>query len=407
MRPLRIAMISEHASPLADLGGPDAGGQNVHVAQLATHLADRGHDVQVFTRLDNAALPPSIRTPEGYTVHHVPAGPAHPVPKDELLAFMPAFGQWLAARWRQPRLAPDIVHAHFWMSGVAARGALRHESVPYVVTFHALGTVKRRMQGADDTSPPQRLGLERDIARNARRVVAQCTDEIEELGAMGVDPARVSLISSGVDTSLFQPAPSGRPVAGRILTVGRLVPRKGFLRLVRALPQLPQAHLVVAGGPPHRELGADPVAARLREEARRLGVASRLRLLGSVPQNEMPALYRSAEVVACVPDYEPFGITPLEAMACGTPVVALAVGGLRDTVRHRSTGELVPPGDQAALATALRRLLSDSDIRERYAAQAVRVVRERYPWSCIAEAMERTYRAAIVESVLEPLAVAA
>jgi glycosyltransferase involved in cell wall biosynthesis len=224
---------------------------------------------------------------------------------------------------------------------------------------------------------------------------------------MGVDPARISLVTSGVDTTLFRPARAVHRVAGRILSVGRLVPRKGFLRLVRALPLLPGAHLVVAGGPPRAELDGDAVAVRLREEARRLGVQSRLRLLGAVPQPEMPALYRSAEVVACVPDYEPFGITPLEAMACGTPVVAHAVGGLRDTVRHGTTGELVTAGDEAGLANALRRVLSESDTRARYAAQAVRLMRESYQWERIAEAMERTYRAAIVESVLEPLAAAA
>src|SRR5262249_32579757 len=145
------------------------------------------------------------------------------------------------------------------------------------------------------------------------------TDEIVELGAYGIGTGRISLVTSGVDTDVFQPSPED-PVPGRILTVGRLVPRKGFGHLIRVLPLLPDAHLVVAGGPPRSELIADPVAGELRELALRLGVHSRLELLGSVPQQEMPALYGSAEVVACVPDYEPFGITPLEAMACGTPV---------------------------------------------------------------------------------------
>jgi glycosyltransferase involved in cell wall biosynthesis len=406
MTRLRIAMVSEHASPLADLGGPDAGGQNVHVAQLAAHLAARGHEVRVYTRLDNPYLPPAIRMPEGYSVVHVPAGPARPVRKDDLLPYMPQFSRWLADRWQDPGFAPDVVHAHFWMSAHATQTALRDSGIPYVVTFHALGTVKRRMQGSADTSPAGRRDIERAVAQGAQRIVAQSGQEIDELGAMGADRSRISLVTSGVDTAVYQPG-SGNPVPGRILSVGRLVPRKGFLRLVRALPRLPKAHLVIAGGPPRSELIADEMAGELRDVALRLGVESRLILLGSVPQHEMPALYRSAQVVACVPDYEPFGITPLEAMACGTPVVAHAVGGLRDTVRHGETGELVRANDRAGLVKALRRLLSEPATRASYAGAALRLARECYPWTRIAALMEDTYQAAIAESAREPIAVAA
>jgi D-inositol-3-phosphate glycosyltransferase len=342
----------------------------------------------------------------GFTIEHVPAGPPRAVGKDELLPFMRRFGRWVAGHWGATGFIPDVVHAHFWMSGLAARVALRGTATPYVITFHALGTVKRRMQGAEDTSPAGRIAIEREVALGARRVIAQCTDEIVELRGYGIGAGRVALVSSGVDTEVFQPS-DAHPVPGRILSVGRLVPRKGFGHLVRVLPLLPDAHLVIAGGPPRSELIADPVAGELRELALRLGVQSRLHLLGSVPQHEMPALYRSAEVVACVPDYEPFGLTPLEAMACGTPVVAHAVGGLRDTVRHRATGELVLPGDRRGLANALRRMLSDAGIRQRYGTEAVRHVRQTYPWTRIAELTEETYRAAIAESALEPSTVMA
>ena len=163
-RSLRIALVSEHASPLAALGGVDAGGQNVHVAELAAGLARRGHDVVVHTRWDDADLPDQVRTPQGYTVEHVPAGPAATVPKDDLLPHMPAFAAHLAERWTAT--PPDVVHGHFWMSGLACLDAVGRLAapVPVVQTFHALGAVKRRHQGEDDTSPSQRLRIERAVA---------------------------------------------------------------------------------------------------------------------------------------------------------------------------------------------------------------------------------------------------
>src|SRR5829696_8876597 len=172
---MRIAMVSEHANPLALLGGADAGGQNVHVGALSAQLAARGHDVTVYTRWTAPDVPQCVRTPDGYVVEHVPVGPPEDVPKDDLLQHMPAFARYLEARWREQPV--DLVHAHFWMSGVAATRAAGHVGVPVVQTFHALGTVKRRQQGDRDTSPPERLGLERRLCRRVNHVVATCTDE--------------------------------------------------------------------------------------------------------------------------------------------------------------------------------------------------------------------------------------
>ena len=173
---VRIDMISEHASPLAALGGADAGGQNVHVAALAAALARRGHEVNVFTRRDSPRPPDAVRFAPGVTVRHVPAGPPRLLPKDDLLRYMPAFADWLAARWRdQP---PDVVHAHFWMSGIAAIRAAARSPVPVVQTFHALGSVKRRWQAEADTSPAQRPDLEATIARQATAVIAMFREPV-------------------------------------------------------------------------------------------------------------------------------------------------------------------------------------------------------------------------------------
>lgn len=390
-------MISEHASPLAAIEGVDAGGQNIHVARLAAALVGRGHTVNVYTRRDDTASPDQVTTADGYTVEHVPAGPPVALPKDELLPYMPQFGGWLADRWAQTD-TPHIIHAHFWMSGVAAVAAARRQPRPMVVTYHALGAVKKRMQGNADTSPPNRLALERMVGNSANRVIAQCSDEVRELAGYGIRRARISVVPSGVDTHIFQPGDYTEPSQRRILAVGRMVERKGFAEVIRALPELPGTELVVAGGPPRVRLGQDPVARGLYELASSLSVADRVHLVGSVAPEQMPHWYRSADVLACTPDYEPFGITPLEAMSCGTPVVAYKVGGLQDTVLDGRTGALVVAGDIASLSRRLSELLTDDALRLSYGQAARSRVEEHYPWPRIAERIEQVYAEAIASA---------
>lgn len=296
---MKIAMVSEHASPLAALGGVDAGGQNVHVAELSAALTRLGHDVTVYTRRDDPDLPERVTTPQGYTVVHVPAGPARQLPKDDLLVHMGPFAQYLDQQWSDDR--PDVAHAHFWMSGLATQLAARHLDLPAVQTFHALGVVKRRHQGSQDTSPEDRLKLEAMVARTATWVAATCTDEVFELMRLGRARNRISVVPCGVDLDLFTPdgPRAERGARYRIVSVGRFVPRKGFDVVVRALPAIPDAELVLVGGPDRAQVEADPEARRLRELAERLGVSDRLVFQGAVARADMPALLRSADVVAC------------------------------------------------------------------------------------------------------------
>jgi D-inositol-3-phosphate glycosyltransferase len=395
---MRIAMISEHASPLAARGGADTGGQNTHVAALARALAARGHQVRVYTRRDDPAAKDIVRFADGVTVEHVPAGPATVLPADDLLPFMGGFGRWLADRWGTARaFRPDVVHAHFWTSGLAALTATAETRRPVVVTYHKLGSVTRRHQRSRDTSPPSRLGLERTLGQLADRVVAQCAEEVDELTRMGVPRTSVHIVPSGVDTDRFTPAGPAMPrTAGlrRIVSVGRLGERNGYDDLIRALRRVPNAEVVIAGGPPPGDLDADPQARRLRAIADRAGVADRVRLLGSVSGGDLPAWYRSADLLCCPPRYEPFGLTPLEAMACGVPVVTYAVGGLAESVIDGVTGVHVPPRDVRGLATALRGLLADDVRRISYASAAVDRVRSRYTWPRTALDVERVYEAA-------------
>ena len=389
---MKIDMVSEHASPLAELGGPDAGGQNVHVGALAAALGRRGHEVVVFTRRDSPDLPESVAFAPGVRVEHVPAGPPRRVPKDELLAYMGDFAVHLSRRWlTRP---PDVVHAHFWMSGVAALKGARSHRVPVVQTFHALGSVKRRYQAEADTSPPSRIRLESAIAREASAVIATCTDEVRELTAYGVAPDHVFVVPCGVNTEDFRPegpAAERGDAPFRIVTFGRLVPRKGVDTVIAALRHLPSAELIVAGGPDHRFLGGDAEARRLTRLAQDQGVADRVILVGRVAHDDMPSLIRSADVAVSVPWYEPFGIAPVEAMACGVPVIASAVGGHLDTVVDGVTGLHVPARRPAALAELLRRLHANRALRRSLGTAAAEHVRDRYPWSRVAAETEAVY----------------
>ncbi|MEV0724875.1 glycosyltransferase [Micromonospora purpureochromogenes] len=391
---MRIAMISEHASPLAVLGEEDAGGQNTHVAELAAALVGEGHDVRVYTRRDSVDLPDVVDAAAGYQVRHVPAGPAQRVPKDELLPYMGEFGRWMAEQWGEQGWRPDVAHAHFWMSGLATLHAGRRTNTPVVLTYHALGSVKRRHQGARDTSPPGRIGYERALGRAADRVIVQCQDEIGELVRLGVPRSRMALVPSGVNEEMFRPegpvAPR-HPTRPRILTVGRMVERKGFLDVIRALPAVPEAECVVVGGPSAELLPADSFARRLGALAESCGVADRVKLVGAVPREEMGAWYRSADVLVAAPWYEPFGLTPLEGMACGVPVIGTNVGGIADTVVDGLTGDLVPPRDPRALGTAIRRLLADRVRRFAYATAALDRIRSRYSWKRCAEQLSAVY----------------
>ncbi|MGI5201743.1 glycosyltransferase [Spirillospora sp. CA-108201] len=403
---MKIAMVSEHASPLAagrgpagkGPGGADGGGQNVFVAELAAGLGGQGHRVTVYTRRDAATLPERVRFAPGVTVEHVPAGPAEPIAKDDLLPWMHDFGRYLERRWAAD--PPDVAHAHFWMSGLAAvqaaqaAGAARR--IPVVQTYHSLGAVKRRHQGDGDTSPASRVRLERALGRAADAVVATCSDEAAELIAMGVPRDRVRVVPGGVDLDLFSPE---GPVHGgrgrhRLVVLSRLVERKGVDTAIGALAYLPDAELLVAGGPPRGGLDGDREVRRLRRAAADAGVAGRVEFLGRLRRDEVPPLLRSASLAVTLPWYEPFGMVPLEAMACGVPVVATAVGGHLDTVVHGVTGVVVPPRDPDTAAQAIRRMLDDPARRAAMGRAGGGRARGRYSWARVTADTAEVYRRA-------------
>jgi glycosyltransferase involved in cell wall biosynthesis len=389
---MRIAMVSEHASPLATLGGVDSGGQNVYVAALASALVRLGHAVTVYTRRDGVSLPPRVVMAPGVVVQYVDAGPPLPIAKDAIYPYVPQFGAHLRRLWSvEP---PDIVHSHFWMSALAALAATGPLDLPLVHTYHALGVEKLRHQGLADTSPGVRVEAEAEIARRADRIVATAGAELFELSRMGASPRTLRIVPCGVDLDQFASTATGthrRDGRLRVVTLSRLVPRKGIDTVIEALARVPAAELVVAGGGEAPDLANDPEALRLVDVARASGVAERVFFAGRVERAHVPALLRRADVVACTPWYEPFGMVPLEAMACGRPVVVSSVGGLIDTVVDGLTGFHVAPREPRHVALALE-ALRDARVRRRMGRAGEERVRLRYAWPRIAAEVLEVYR---------------
>ncbi|WP_214367358.1 glycosyltransferase [Pseudonocardia sp. H11422] len=400
---MRIAMVSEHASPLAAPGGPDSGGQNVHVRELSRALAAAGHDVTVWTRRDAPTAQAEAMMAPGIRVRHVTAGPAARLPKDELVPHVPELAHQLRRAWAAD--LPDVVHAHFWMSGLASLAAAGRLGIPLVQTFHALGHVKRRHQGVEDSSPGGRIPAERAIACRVDRVIATCSDEVFELVRLGAPRSRITVVPCGVDSEAFTPQGpeserGGRP---RVVSIGRLVRRKGVDEVIEALSRIPAAELLVAGGSrPGEAVAEDPDVRRLQALARARGVAGRVRFLGAVPRPDVPALLRSADVVVCVPWYEPFGMVPLEAMACGRPVVVSAVGGMTDTVIDQVTGLHVPPRRPDVLARSLRGLLAQPTLQLALGAAGRDRAVARYGWNRVGAATAEVYQQVIAARAHRP-----
>ncbi|MFK3983143.1 glycosyltransferase [Micromonospora sp. NPDC050397] len=386
---MRVGLVRAHAGPP---GPPStATGTQQHVARVAAELSGRGHDVRVYERLEDPDLAPATEA-DGYRLERVPVGPSTRAPTAELVPHVPEFGRWLIERWSGD-WAPDVVHGHFWVGGLAAASAVRETTIPVVQTFHSLGVEQLRHLGRAYAGPGERIPLERALTRAVDLAVAQSTDEVTELTRMGLDRAAVTVVPAGVDIGRFTPDGEAQPRErrSRILSVGGLAPGHGQEDLVRALRLVGDAELVIVGGPPAEQLDGYPEARRLRELAVQNGVGEQVRLIGDVPHELMPTWYRSADVVACTPRYVAAGRVPLEAMASGVPVVGYAQGGIADTVVDEVTGRLVPLGDVRGLGVTLRRLLTDDARRFAYGHAAVDRVRCSYTWERTAGALERVY----------------
>ena len=395
---LRVAVLSVHTCPLAAPGGKETGGMNVYVRETARELARMGAHVDVFTRSQNPRIPRVVEMGQGARVVHLPAGPEAPMPREEVHRHLDQFVAGVEAfRWDEG-LDYDLIHAHYWLSGAAGLALRDAWGTPLVQMFHTLGRLKNSVaQAASEVEPELRISEESRIVRAADRIVAANVVERAHLvWYYGAPAERVAVIPCGVDTDLFQPM--ARATAKDLLElgpeplllyVGRLQPIKGLETLLQAMTRLDgAAKLLIIGGDQDEPENGHGVY--LRERVAALGLARRVRFLGAQPQRRLRLFYAAAEATVMPSYYESFGMVALEAMACGSAVVASRVGGLTTTVKDGVTGHLVPEGDPAALATRLGGLLRDRQERDRLGGEAARWAAE-HRWPCVAEAVCRLY----------------
>jgi D-inositol-3-phosphate glycosyltransferase len=391
---MKIALVAQNATPLHPRAGSGPDRDDIGLSQLTRELAGQGHQVTVYTQKNLADLPDQAELHAGVRVEHIDAGPV-PEPATEpgdadLLERVPAFSGPLRSLWESDR--PDVVHALAWTSGLAALAAARDLGIPVVQEFSSLSVAERRaamgQPGAvkADGASAARIRLEPAIGRSATAVVATNSAEVSDLANLGVHRSSIRIVPWGVDTDLFCPEGpvakrNGRP---RLLTSADLTQRKPLETLMRALTKVPGAELLVVGGPAEAELPTDDNYVKLAKFAATLGITDRVIFTGAVEYAAMPPLLRSADLVISTCQYEPSGTTSLQAMACGTPVIAPPIGGHMDAVVDGTTGIIIPPDRPALLAQRIRQLLAHPMLIEAYGVAAVDRVRSRYSWDRIA-----------------------
>ncbi len=405
----RIAMISEHASPIASLGGVDSGGQNVYVGELSKALVAEEFEIDIFTRCDNPRLPRVLQWVPGVRIIHVKAGPSEYIEKEKLLPFMDEFASTMIAFINEEKISYKLVHANFFMSGVVALQLKRQLQIPFVITFHALGYVRKVFQKSNDKFPESRLTTERELVKEAKYVIAECPQDKDDLMAHYDAPEKkLVVIPCGFNNQEFHPIDRqlARMVIGVdssefiVLQLGRMVPRKGVGNVIKALAKLdkttlPTRLIIVGGETDEVNFSSQPEMRRLHDLAIAEGVSDRVTFAGRKKRDMLKYYYAAADVFVTTPWYEPFGITPLEAMACGTPVVGSNVGGIKFSVEDGRTGYLVPAEEPDKLASRLDELLSDEPLRQKMQSNAIRRVNFHFTWSRVAEQVAQLYRRSI------------
>ena len=412
---LRVAMLSVHTCPLAALGGKETGGMNVYVRELARELARMRMSADIFTRSQNPAIPRVVTLAEGVRVVHLAAGPQAPMVRERMVDHLDAFVDGVDAFRIAGGLEYDLIHAHYWLSGAVGLALRQRWGVPVVQMFHTLGHLKNdATPNGAAREPDVRIAEEaRIVAATDRLIAATVVERAHLVSHYGADPGRIAVIPCGVDTELFTPgdqaaarATLGLDAGPQLLYVGRLAPIKGLETLLDGMARLhaagSPAHLTIVGGDADEPL--DGHEAELRSRLARLALGDAVTFVGAQPQERLRTWYVAADATVLPSYYESFGMVALEAMACGSPVVASRVGGLQTTVRHGVTGLLVPDHDPVSLAEALTRLLGDADLRWRLGREGVRWAMQ-HRWPCVAEAVCREY-AALVERAASHLAAA-
>jgi len=402
---MRIALVAQHATSMSGdglidtaaglaLGGGAGQANDTRLRELSRSLASNGHRVTVYAQRHSATLPDRAEVAPGVTVEYM-GRTAGKLGESDLLAQVPAFTQPLHERWRAER--PDVVHALRWTSGLASLAAARDLRIPVVQSFDSLGVAERRHHVTSGDAVPERMRLEPAIGRSANAVVAGSSDEESDLTRLGVPRRSIRIVPWGVDTEEFTPEGpvADRGARPRLVTVADLHDLDALGVLLRAMSKVPGAELVVAGGPAREQLRDDLGFRRLAKLADTLGVSGQVQFAGHVGRDALPPLLRSADLMVSVSDYDPSGLTALQAMACGTPVIASAVGSHVDAVVDGTTGILVPPGRPALLAQRIRQLLAHPMLLEAFSVAAADRAKSRYSWDRIAHETLAVYDTAL------------
>lgn len=408
---MRIAMICAHSSPLANLGGKEAGGMNVYVRELSRELGRRGAAVDIFTRMQDASMPTIVPLDRGVRVVNLRAGPPVPYDKNWLLEHLPEFVSHVRCFADGQDLTYDLIHSHYWLSGEAALALRRAWSAPVIHMAHTLGALKNRVaRSADERETALRVALERKLAGEVDALVAATPrDRADLVWHCGAEPDRVRIAPCGVDLQRFKPRDMEQaraaldlpPPPHRILLlVGRIEPLKGIDALIEAVALLREqgafgaddlTALVIGGHGEHERQRWNAEQRRLHALRVERGVEAQVRFLGAQSHDRLPLFYAAADVVTMPSHYESFGMAALEGMACGRPVVATEAGGPTFTIEDGESGLLTPPDDPGALAARLALLLDDDVLRESLGESA----RERalqFGWPAVASDILKLYR---------------
>lgn len=402
-------MLSYHTCPLATLGGKDAGGMNVYVRDLALYLGRKGVQLDVFTRSQDEHVPHVLHDlGYGNRVAHIPAGPEYPLPKKQLAEYIPEFADRILEFSTSKNLKYDLIHSHYWMSGLAAERLSSIWKAPVIQMFHTLGKLKQAVaQSPEEAEGDYRIKGECQVIKNADMIVASTSTEKEQLENLYQASAKkIEIIPPGVDLSHFYPIPPdeakefvGVPLDKRMLLfVGRIEPLKGIKTLLQAIGILRKNNqmeddlcLAVIGGELTDVNGQETEEVKylmkLRDD---FGLEDMVTFLGKRNQDSLPYYYSAAEMVIMPSHYESFGMVALESMACGTPVIASLVGGLIHLVEDGVTGYHVPVEDPLALSLRIASLLKDKALRYRMGHDAFAFAKK-YDWENISSRMVTLY----------------
>jgi len=408
-------MISDHSDPLAALGGEESGGQNVYVDQLSSWLVSKGNIVHVLTRHNSPDRQRQEKSPSGYTVFRTPVGPEGFLPKEDFVKYLPAFTKAAADLMRKYQY--DIIHSHYWLSGVAAVALKKECDIRVIHTFHSLGKVKHaQLRGIDPKHMKEREQKEQLIVRRADCLLAESSDERRNLLHMyNARPERITVVPAGVDTRVFSPGnkSAARKVIGIrqknvVLYVGRFVAQKGLPTLLQAYAQVrkkmtaaerAETVLLLVGGDLHEATAKQSqIQRRIDILIRSLKLRDAVRIMGQVSNEELPTYYRAADVCVVPSRYEPFGIVPLEAMSCGTPVVASFVGGMKSTIHNLYTGLHARPESSADFAHKIDILLRNPELRREFGRQAREHMEREFDWQTVCDRVLTCYHATIVHA---------